>query len=488
MSRIRVWGVSLAGVLTLAGTMVGMAPALADTLGWTTCPPDVVVPPGVVMQCASVPVPLDYGKPEGAEIDIMISRVASTQPDERRGVLLTNPGGPGSAGLSFPGDLIGRGLPASITDAYDVIGMDHRGVGHSSPVNCGLTYADQYFSNVPPYAVGDAAVIAQAAIAKAVAAKCAANDKNGQLRHVTTANIARDLDRIRLALGETKASFLGISYGSALGAAYASLFPSTTDRIVVDSIIGGAHLDRDALRRFGLGFEQTFPAFAEWAAARHGAYGLGRTPTRVRQNYFSTAGRPDRTPAADGTDGAVFRFRVLLGLYGEANYPGLARYWQGLQKSGPAPAEAAADEPNPADNSLSAFLGVVCNDVDWPEDVATYRKAVAQDRKRYPMYGPAAANILPCAFWKYEPTEPAVAINNEGPANVLILQHRRDPATPLAGGKLLRQKFGDRARLVSVDGSGHGVYLYGGNACALDITTAYLAVGRLPTRDISCSD
>jgi pimeloyl-ACP methyl ester carboxylesterase len=132
------------------------------------------------------------------------------------------------------------------------------------------------------------------------------------------------------------------------------------------------------------------------------------------------------------------------------------------------------------------FLAVTCNDVNWPEDLATYRRGVAEDRQRYPMFGAATANVTPCAYWKHEPSEPPVKVDDQGPADVLMLQNRRDPVTPAVNAELLRQKFGQRARLVTVDDSGHGVYVLGGNACALNLTTAYLVDGKLPARDVAC--
>jgi pimeloyl-ACP methyl ester carboxylesterase len=488
-------GVALMGVLGLVGALVAGAPAaarepvagqLATEVGWAACPAEVTGPPRGQVQCASVSVPLDYSDPGGDQIEIMVSRIASTNAGQRRGVLLTNPGGPGYSGLDFPGLLIQQGLPASVMDAYDLIGMDPRGVGHSSPVSCGFTTGEPYSAHLSPYALDDAAVIEWAEVVEAVAAKCAENDTDGRLRHITTANTARDLDRIRVALGEEKASFYGASYGSALGAAYASMFPDTTDRIVVDSIVGSTYLDHDVLRRFGLGFEETFPDFARWAAARHASYGLGRTPEQVRRTYFTIAERLDRTPAADGTDGAAFRYGTLLGLYGESAYGVTAQSWQWYLNPESVPATKLAADPNPADNVLTAFLAIVCNDVEWPRDLATYRRAVAEDRERYPMFGAAAANIMPCAYWQYEPSEAPVGIIDEGPANVLILQNRRDPATPYEGALMLHEKFGERSRLVVAQESGHGVYVLGGNSCALNITTSYLVGGKLPAKDTTC--
>ncbi|MDI5982140.1 alpha/beta hydrolase [Amycolatopsis magusensis] len=478
-------------LLTVLGLGASLAaPAMAaesvEQVEWGACPADVVA--GAAphqLQCATVPVPLDYADPGGTRIDLMISRLASPNPEKRRGVLMLNPGGPGGSGLTLSALLMSKGLPASVAESYDVIGMDTRGVGHSSPVSCGFTTTGPYVANIPPYAVDDAAVTAQAKVAQEVAEQCAANDRDGRLRHLTTANIARDLDRIRVALGEEKASFLGYSYGSALGAAYASMFPERSDRIVLDSNIGDTHLDRDGLRRYALGMEQTFPDFAKWVAQRHDAYGLGRTPEEVRQTYFEIAGRLDEQPV-DGLDGALFRLSTFGGLFGETVYGRTAQLWQAMRNSAPAKDALVGDQLSPADNSLSVFLSVTCNDVEWPEDVDTYRRGVAEDRERYPLYGAATANILPCAYWSHEPAEPPVAINDEGPENVLIVQNHRDAPTPHRGGELLREKFADRSRMVSVDGSGHGVYVLGGNACALNVTTSFLVDGKLPAQDRVC--
>ncbi|GAA3924110.1 alpha/beta hydrolase [Amorphoplanes auranticolor] len=462
---------------------------MAAGLKWAACPADVNAKTAPrTAQCATVPVPLDYSDPGGAQISLLVSRIASTKPEKRRGILMFNPGGPGGSGLDQPAFLANKGLPASVLDSYDLIGMDTRGVGHSTPMTCGLTEDIGYWANVPPYAADDAAVTAQAKIAEAVAKRCAATDTGGRLQHLTTANMARDLDRIRAALGEPKAGFYGASYGSALGAAYLSLFPDTIDRIVFDSNLADTHLDRDGLRRFARGVEETFPDFAKWAAARHASYGLGRTPAQVRKTYFTVAERLDKTPAADGTTGAIFRYLTFAHLYGDIQYGALAGIWQSLLT--PAAGRATSAPPAvraapPVDNALTVFLAVTCNDVNWPEDVATYRRGVAEDRKRYPMFGAATANIIPCAYWKHEPSEP-VKVGNEGPAEVLILQNRRDPVTPAVNAQLLRQKLGQRAKLVTVDDSGHGVYVLGGNACALNLTTAYLVGGKLPARDITC--
>ncbi|MGW4843210.1 alpha/beta hydrolase [Nocardia brasiliensis] len=488
----------LLAALGLTGVLVGAlvvaaqpADRPAAQVAWGPCPEGVEDPATgpAQLQCATVPVPLNYREPAGARIEIMISRLASKNPDKRRGVLLLNPGGPGGTGLDQPEFLAAHGLPAEVLDGYDVIGMDTRGVGHSAPVSCGFTDDQAYFGNIPPFAVNDAAVTERATVAQRVAEQCAANDHQGRLRYISTANMARDLDRIREALGADKAGFLGYSYGTALGAAYASMFPRQADRIVLDSNIGDTYLDHDGMRLYGRGMEETFPDFAAWAAARHDTYGLGRTPEEVRRTYLSLAERLDANPV-DGMDGTLFRFGTFFTLYRPAMYAPAAESWKSLLETGrPGPAGGrppGTGAPSPNDNAWSVFLAVTCNDVEWPEDIQTYHRAVAEDRERYPLYGAAAANVMPCAYWKLGPSEPPVRIDDTGPADVLIVQNRHDPVTPLRGGELLDEKFGQRSRLVTVDGSGHGAYVLGGNLCVSDVVTGYLVNGTMPEHDMTC--
>ncbi|WP_250032775.1 alpha/beta hydrolase [Paractinoplanes maris] len=483
-------GLILTATVGLAGSVAAAPTTTAETtkrLVWGTCPDEIAAEaPG--LQCTTVSVPLDYRKPAGTKIALKVSRIASANPEKRRGVLMLNPGGPGETGLKMPAQLSERGIPSSVLDTYDLIGMDNRGVGYSAPVDCKFTFEQNYAGNVPRWA-GNAAVVAEdAKAAKAVAEQCSANDKDGRLAHISTANTARDLDRIRVALGEKKASFFGVSYGSALGAAYASMFPTTTDRVIIDSNLGDTAMTRASLRRFGLGAEQAFPDFAAWAAERHIAYGLGRTPKEVRKTYFATAERLDKQPIP-GFDGRVFRLLSYGFLYNQSNYDQLAQLWQSLQSPAaatPDAPKAATAQAHPRSNFFSAFLAVTCNDTEWPSDVRTYQRGVAQDRKKYPIFGAASANINPCAFWKAGPSEPQVTINDNGPANIVIMQNRRDVATPLLGGQIFRKNFANRSRLVTVDDNQHGVYVYGGNACALNIGTAWLVDGKLP-KDTSCA-
>ncbi|MGW2094817.1 alpha/beta hydrolase [Promicromonospora sukumoe] len=464
--------VSAAGPSTVAGP----APR---TLLWAPCPADVVTP--LPLECSTLDVPLDYSRPDGRQIEIAISRLASTEPAQRRGVLLTNPGGPGIAGLAYPAELAVAGLPQDVLGSYDVIGMDPRGVGRSAPVTCDSTPEQQALGSFPQYAGSILDVTREARYARTVAEQCATSSTAWTMPHITTANTARDLDRVRAALGEEKASYLGASYGSYLGAVYTTLFPDTSDRVVIDSVLGPDGYDVQQMRRFARGLQDRFPDFAEYAAA-HPEYGLGTTPEQVEAKFYELVEKLEANPQPD-MDAMKFRVDTFGYLYSDATIPVVAKMWRLVDTGQPQPVIPAGDH----DNLLSARLYVICGDQRWPETMWRYQLDVAVDRARYPMLGGSTANIGPCAFWPDVRTEQPTTISDRGPSNVLMVQNERDPGAALAGAEETRQAFGRRATMVTVDGGGHGVYPWTTSTCAKDAVTTYLTTGERPARDLVCA-
>ena len=481
-------------VATLTGILVAgcsTAPEQPDVVRrvstdvqWTACPDGAEDSKGGPrqLQCAKIQVPRDYNDPEGVKIDLAISKLASKNLDKRRGILMLNPGGPGGTGLDQPEFLVKQGISQEVLDTYDLIGIDTRGVGHSTRISCGFTDDLGYLGAVPPYAYDDAAFDEQAALSEEVARRCA---EDPLVPYVSTANMSRDMNRVRQSLGEEKASFLGYSYGSALGAAYASMYPDTADRIVIDSNIGDTHLDYEGIRNYALGMEDAFPDFAKWAADRSDRFGLGNTPAEVRDTYFELADKLDHD-VVDGLDGRLFRLSTFVALYNPRMYEATAKAWKSAREGAPSGQVQLPHVTPELDNTWSVFLAVTCNDVEWPEDPATYKKAIAADSKVHPLFGAAAANIMPCAFWRSGPSEAPVAIDDGGPTNVLITQNQRDPVTPLRNAELVHEEFGDRSRLLTVDNSGHGAYVLGKNPCADDVIGEYLVTGSMPTDGFAC--
>ncbi|WP_026360178.1 alpha/beta hydrolase [Amycolatopsis nigrescens] len=465
------------------------ATAATSGIVWGECPefppPARSSPAAGALECGTLTVPLDYQRPAGETIDIAVSRLRSGDPARRRGVLLVNPGGPGLAGLDLPVSIADRGAPEELLKSYDLIGFDPRGIGRSSPVTCDLA-PDQLTTAFGTYAEGPEDVARQAGEADKIAKQCVAKGGD-RLPHLTTRNTARDLDRIRDALGEERISYFGTSYGTYLGAVYTELFPQRADRFLLDSAASPRRIWREQFRSWGPGTEIRFPDFGKWAAARHEQYQLGRTTGEVRAKYFELANKLDSTPV-DGVNGDVFRQLTRFALYSDAGFAGLAQTWQALA-GGNAEAlrNAQSGPPAPNDNFVAGYLAVTCSDVSWPRSIEHYQNAVEQDRKRYPMVGGMTANITPCARWPLAPLEEPTEITGKGPRNILLLQNLRDPATIYSGGLELRHQLGTRAKLVTVDKGGHGVYLGEGNACSDRLATSYLVDGRMPDRDRFCA-
>jgi pimeloyl-ACP methyl ester carboxylesterase len=283
------------------------------------------------------------------------------------------------------------------------------------------------------------------------------------------------------------------------------LFPERTDRMILDSSVGPSAVWRLQFRGFGLGGELRFPDFAAFVVANAATLHLGNTPAEVRNLYFRLRDQLDKAPIPIGEglllDGNLFMRATFKSLYQDSSFPPLAELWQALatgELSATAPTEAQAEGLRvllgattampevPADNEASAHFAVVCGDVAWSRDVDRYRRELALDSALFPMFGRVGSKVYPCAFWPSQPIERPVAISSKGPANILILENLRDPATPLPGALDMHAALGDRSRLVTVDQGGHAIYAVTPNRCANLAGTAFLAQGVFPAKDTFC--
>lgn len=461
-------------------------------LQWKRC--DANSP--AAFQCATLKVPLDYSDPGGKTIDIAISRLKASNAKERRGVLLLNPGGPGAPGLRLPVDPLME-FPGEVKRQYDLIGFDLRGAGQSSPVNCGLTVDEQ---NDNPYKPETFAKDVDRA--RTIAEKCQAR-AGDKLPHLTTRNAARDMDVIRAALGEKKISYLGISYGTYLGAVYTQMFPQRADRFVLDSAADPARVYRGMFQDMAKAAEQAFTRWSEWAAARHTTYGLGKTPAEVRRTYWDLIAQADRKPipfrgqaltgdAIRADNGTFVHVRKAAELIA-----GLKNAAEGKDPapSGPSGPSSPSDlsgassttgqAAEPDDNYASVAWSFMCADAPtWSRDPEQYRREAIRDKTRYPLYGDFAANIAPCAFWK-QGSEPQTKIDNK--VGALITQNEWDSQTPLFASQAMHRALRGSRMLTVAGGEGHGVlYAPGGNSCADKAATAYLTTGKLPAEDLTC--
>ena len=483
---------ALSAAAVAASLTVARAAAPVGGLDWVSCGPE-----GLGQECATLSVPQDYADPGGPTLSLAVSRIRSQEPAARRGTLMVIPGGPGSSGVKRMSQK-GAALREQLGGTYDLVAFDPRGVGGSSTASCGLDEGDRWLVTLRGWPAADGGIEENVARARRTAEACARNGGD-RLRSFTTENQARDLDRLRQALGEERISAWGVSYGTYVGAVYAQKYPHRTDRLVLDSSSDPdpKRVERGWLEYMAEGAEDRFPDFAAWAVhpdrdRPDRRLRLAERAEEVRPLVLDLAARLDREPLESTTPGVpltgnVFRQALQNALYGDAAFPALARLVLDASARDPQvkPVIPPGLDSALTDQDAALTVGVICNDVKWPGSVPAYRRAVAADRVRHPLTAGMPANITPCSFWK-APAEKPVRITDRGPSNILMVQGLRDPATPHAAGLRMRAALGDRARLVSVDHGGHGMYLGNGNACGDRAVTDFLRTGERPAADVTC--
>ncbi|SNX58311.1 TAP-like protein [Streptomyces sp. TLI_55] len=470
------------------GALTPLTASAAPALEWGKCAGGGLDPR---QQCALLDVPMDYAHPDGPRIGIAVSRIVSEKPAARRGALFLIPGGPGGSSLNDPSGK-GQKLPQEVRDAYDLIGFAPRGLAPSTSVDCGLDRGDLALTASRPWPAADGSVDANMATARRMAEAC---ERNGGelLKHLSTRNEARDLDRLRAALGERRISAWGVSYGTYVGAVYAEMFPGRTDRFVLDSNDDPdpTRVARAWLAGHEQGVEDTFPEFARWAAAPGNPYRVATTAAEVRPKFLALAARLDREPlpwpGANPAElnGNMLRQAMLSSLYDPDDFPALAQLMLAAEKGTVPPAPASP--PDAVLQNVSAVgAGTLCNDVAWPTSTAVYRKGVEESRAKFPLTAGMPRNAMVCAAWPWAPQEPPVRITDRGPSTILLVQNERDVATPVGGALKLRTALGRRAVMVTVNSTGHDAYLDNGNACGDAAVTRFLATGRRPAADLYC--
>ncbi|MFC4042207.1 alpha/beta hydrolase [Dactylosporangium siamense] len=429
-------------------------------------------------RCGEVSVPLDYGRPRGRTIQVAMARVAATDPARRRGILMLNPGGPGGSGMELV--LAGAQMPA-VAARYDLIGMDPRFVGRSSPLECRWETDTFVRSAGPDRRTFNESV----ALANELAAGCTRGNRD-LLPYASTRNTARDMDLIRQALGERQLSYLGYSYGTYLGAVYLQMFGAHADRVVLDSAVDPDVYGPGLLSRNAPAIQAALEHWAGWAA---GGHGLGTTRREVLERVYRLAARTVHTGPYT-VDPHVLPYLLFARLYDDSagTYEELAEEIRVLEREGP---------PTPA---LEAFLAglstgagyssdragtaVLCADRAAGTNPDSYYRDIQAHRGDEPLFGPMTRNITPCAFWPVRPEEAATTIRNTVPA--LIVGADGDPATPFAG-QLAMHRALQGSRMLTVRGRyAHGQYLVAGSACVDGTVERYLVDGVLPVRDTGC--
>jgi pimeloyl-ACP methyl ester carboxylesterase len=486
---VMLWAVAPAGAST-------PSPTPASSIAWGPCSdPNLQAFNG---QCGFLSVPLDYNNPNGPKIQLAVSRIPHTS-SNYQGVILTNPGGPGGSGLGLNPFLVdqlevdGQADPSGAYDSaagdYDWIGFDPRGVGSSIPA---ITCDPNYFSGDRPnyipftHQLLSTWLSRSQGYARACASQSAA--QTALLRHMTTADSARDMDSIRQALGQRQISYYGFSYGTYLGQVYSTLFPSHVRRIIMDSNVDPRgvwyqdNLDQD------VAFDRNINIWFGWLAKYDSVYHLGATQQAVARTFYSTEAQLAFHPAGGvvGPDEWVDTF-LYPGYYQVTWLEWAQVFSDWVNNHDDAAANElishyqAVDGPGD-DNGFAVYLGVQCTDVQWPTNWSQW----SRDNWRifsfapFETWGNAWFNA-PCIYWPARASRP-VNINGRGISNALLIDETLDAATPFTGSLELRRLFPNSVLLAEPGGTSHADSLFG-NLCVDGTIAAYLADGTLPPRN-----
>lgn len=471
-----------------AAPSAALAPYYAQKLDWKPC--------GTI-ECADLRVPLDHAAPDPAkDLTIKVARVKAKDQSKRLGSLLVNPGGPGASGVEYVRDGADTIGGPDVRRYYDLVGFDPRGVGGSDPINCLSDKALDRFLAADPTPDTPAEEQTLLTEAKAMATGCE-KDNPDLVKHLSTADAARDMDILRAAVGDTQLNYLGKSYGTFLGATYADLFPKRVGRMVLDGVVPpdltSAELDEGQAR----GFQIATQAYVEDCVKQQDCP-LGSTPQAALKGLDDFFTQVDRQPLPTGDPSAPLltegwaRLGVAVALYDQGSWGVLTDALREARSGNGQSLMQLADayaERRPgggySGNLMESIYAVNCLDRPDSPNLASYEKYAKDFSAKYPTWGANLAwGALPCGVWPVKSTNPPHKISAPGSNTVVVVGTTRDPATIYEWSKRLRDEL-DNAVLVTFDGDGHTAYGRS-NPCVDDSIDAYYVQGRVPKDGLRC--
>ncbi len=458
-----------------------------QTLRWSGCGGD--------FQCARLAVPLDYTDPSGGDITLSVIRLRAEKPSARIGSLVLNPGGPGGSGVDYA-----RAARAVTSDAlrarYDIVGFDPRGVGTSTPIRCLTDAETDAFLAIDGSPDTPAEEQAWAEESRLLGQRCAQRSPK-LVGHISTQEVARDVDVLRAALGDSTLHYLGASYGTYIGATYAQLFPTKAGRLVLDGALDPALPSEAVNLGQATGFEANLGDFVD-DCLRKSDCPLPRPRAAALARIARLLDDSDRTPLRSESGRKVTQALVVLGIIYPLYSPSL---WPQLRDSLPpafrgdgtgllASADAYADRrPDGRFASNSNEVGYAVNCLDHAEgspDLARYRADATALTKAAPLFGAYLAwGSLPCATWPVQTAPKAAPITAKGAPPIVVVGTTGDPATPYAWAVSLARELSSGVLLTNV-GVGHTAYQTG-NACIDRAIDRFLLTGSPPADGTRCA-
>jgi pimeloyl-ACP methyl ester carboxylesterase len=484
---------------TAEGSSASAAPV--PPIDWTDCnqqiQPLIAGQPGadrnLSFQCGRTEVPIDYDEPQGATLPLFLVRVTMAGQTNRIGSLVVNPGGPGGSGADLAISMA-LSMPVEVLQRFDLVGFDPRGVGLSTPVECiPAELKDRAIASEPRPTTPEQ-LDEQFGLADEVAKDCA--DKYGDaLGSFDTVDTARDMDRLRQALGDAQLTYLGYSYGTTLGSTYAELFPDDVRALVLDGVV-----DPDAdpvadAEASAAGLERAFDAFAGYCTGLVAGCPVGPDP---RQAVYALLDQANATPIPSSKAGetrtataGVVWSAVRAALYDQDSWPQLAQSLASAQKGDAAGVFSLSDayagrlDDGTYSNLFDSNITINCADENTDEDTSKsdVRRLAAEWGQKYPLFGAGSAvGLYTCTPWDADRT-PLPERDAAGAAPILVVGNSGDPVTPLPGAVDMAQDL-DSGVLLTWQGQGHTSYPK--TPCVTAAVNAYLIDLTAPQDGLTC--
>lgn len=464
-------------------------PGTPRALEWKRCAaPEGGSAPGPGWRCATLDVPLDHAEPEGKTIGIALIRKEATRKSERLGSMLFNFGGPGGSGVGILPRAAGS--YRQLNTRYDLVGFDPRGVAASAGVHCRSDEeqetAYREVDMTPDTAAEETAFIADGT---AFGAGCA-RLSGTVLPHVGTSNAARDMEAIRVALGDRKLSYFGVSYGTELGGTYAHLFPDKVGRVVLDAVVDPTADSVGHARNQAKGFQRALENYLR---------DRGQDPAAGTRRIAALLERIDGDPLPTASGRELNESLAVLGivkpLYSRSGWPTLTAALDEAEEMGRgdrllalADAYNGRDGDGHYDDQGHAQRAISCADAKARPTAAEARALLPEFRELSPVFGPFLAWDTAgwCAGWPVEGERDTPEASAPGADPILVIGTTGDPATPYEGARRMADELGEGVGvMVTNKGEGHGSY--GGSACVTALVDAYFLDGKVPADGRTCS-
>jgi pimeloyl-ACP methyl ester carboxylesterase len=497
----------VAAAFACALLFAGPAAAGANTIPWSKCYPQFGP-----FECGRLQVPLDYNDPNGATISLSVIRLPATDPAHRIGSLFLNPGGPGGSGVSWALDVAPTLYSPAVRARFDIIGFDPRGIGGSAALRC-FGNANQWAPAFTPFAFPSTTDELQTWMAADhyLASNCA--QRGGRIGdHMATADVARDLDALRQAVGDDKLNYVGWSYGTMIGQTYANMYPDKVGRMIIDGVVDpaawttgngdGATVPVTARFHSPEGAQATLNEFFRLcdAAGPRCAFGPD-SAARFTALGNALKAHPIQVTFPDGTTGelnySTLIASTLSAMYDTGTWASLAQFLAGAETQTDPEALGAklAEFAMPLGyeihrhhlhyfNNIEGFPGVMCTDADNPRSYDSWWEAAHAADTTSLFGGIWTWYSSICIDWPFNDGDRFTGPWTHPTADpVLVIGNTFDPATPYQNAVLASQLL-PNSRLLTLHGWGHASLFL--STCIDTAAAHYLVDLTLPPAGTVC--